>query len=54
MRWPPTGAYGPTVPFGGRRAGYGVEPDHAAVLAVPRLAARHAADQTRDDRPAYG
>lgn len=41
---------GPTVPFGGRRTGYGVEPDHAVVLAVPRFAARHAADHTRDDR----
>ncbi|MGW4349006.1 hypothetical protein ACWEL8_28590 [Streptomyces sp. NPDC004690] len=42
--------HGPTVPFGGRRTGYGVEPDHAVVLAVPRFAARHAADHTRDDR----
>ncbi|MFF7858778.1 hypothetical protein [Streptomyces sp. NPDC007904] len=42
--------YGPTVPLGGRRAGYGVEPDHAVVLAVPRFAARHAADHTRGDR----
>jgi hypothetical protein len=38
------------LPFGGRRIGYGVEPDHAVVLAVPRFAARHAADHTRDDR----
>ncbi|MBX9366017.1 hypothetical protein [Streptomyces sp. WAC04114] len=38
--------HGPTVPFGGRRTGYGVEPDHAVVLAVPRFAADH----TRDDR----
>ncbi|MFJ8158806.1 hypothetical protein [Streptomyces sp. NPDC094468] len=42
--------HGPAVPFGGRRTGYGVEPDHAVVLAVPRFAARHAADHTRDDR----
>jgi hypothetical protein len=42
--------HGPSVPFGGRRTGYGVEPDHAVVLAVPRFAARHAADHTRDDR----
>ncbi|MBP2055972.1 hypothetical protein J2Z21_008989 [Streptomyces griseochromogenes] len=42
--------HGPTVPFGGRRTSYGVEPDHAVVLAVPRFAARHAADHTRDDR----
>lgn len=42
--------HGPTVPFGGRRAGDGVEPAHAVVLAVPRFAARHAADHTRDDR----
>ncbi|MFD0449436.1 hypothetical protein ACFQ10_54970 [Streptomyces indonesiensis] len=42
--------HGPTVPFGGRRTGYGIEPDHAVVLTVPRFAARHAADHTRDDR----
>ncbi|MFH9044317.1 hypothetical protein ACH4FA_33975 [Streptomyces sp. NPDC017966] len=42
--------HGPTVPFGARRTGYGIEPDHAVVLAVPRFAARHAADHTRDDR----
>ncbi|MFI7296912.1 hypothetical protein [Streptomyces sp. NPDC050121] len=42
--------HGPTVPFGGRRNGYGIEPDHAVVLAVPRFAARHAAGHTRDDR----
>lgn len=42
--------HGPTVPFGGRRTGYGIEPDHAVVLAVPRFAARHATDHTRDDR----
>ncbi|MFD7957235.1 hypothetical protein ACFV4X_27560 [Streptomyces ardesiacus] len=41
--------HGPAVPFGGRRTGYGVEPDHAVVLAVPRFAARHAAEHTRDD-----
>lgn len=29
-----------TATGGGRRAGYGVEPDHAVVLAVPRFAAR--------------
>ncbi|MEW2290549.1 hypothetical protein [Streptomyces sp. NPDC047841] len=40
--------HGPTVPFGGRRSGYGWEPDHAVVLAVPRFAARHAAEHTRD------
>ncbi|NEE23035.1 hypothetical protein G3M58_93370 [Streptomyces sp. SID7499] len=42
--------HGPAVPFGGRGIGYGVEPDHAVVLAVPRFAARHAAGHTRDDR----
>lgn len=42
--------HGPAVPFGGRRTGYGVEPDHAVLLAVPRFAARHAADHTRGDR----
>ncbi|MFF5826044.1 hypothetical protein ACFY8Q_31615 [[Kitasatospora] papulosa] len=42
--------YGPTVPFGSRRAGYGIEPDHAVVLAVPGFAARHAADHTGDDQ----
>ncbi|MFF8931487.1 hypothetical protein ACF1AO_29945 [Streptomyces longwoodensis] len=42
--------HGPAVPFGGRRNGYGVEPDHAVVLAVPRFAAQHAADHTRDHR----
>jgi hypothetical protein len=42
--------HGPTVPFGGRRTGYGVEPDHAVVLAVPRFAAGHSAEHTRDDR----
>ncbi|WP_093895604.1 hypothetical protein [Streptomyces sp. Ncost-T10-10d] len=42
--------YGPTVPFGSRRAGYSIEPDHAVVLAVPGFAARHAADHTRDDQ----
>ncbi|KDN72962.1 hypothetical protein DF19_07215 [Streptomyces olindensis] len=42
--------HGPAVPFGGRLAGYGIEPDHAVVLAVPRFATRHAADHTRDDR----
>ncbi|MGW5482936.1 hypothetical protein [Streptomyces sp. NPDC004008] len=40
--------HGPTVPFGGRRNGYGWEPDHAVVLAVPRFAAQHAAEHTRD------
>ncbi|WP_324790402.1 hypothetical protein [Streptomyces sp. H51] len=44
------GQHGPAVPFGGRRTGYGFEPDHAVVLAVPRFAARHAADHTRGDR----
>lgn len=38
------------VAFGGRRTGYGIGPDHAVVLAVPRFAARHAADHIRDDR----
>ncbi|MFG2683959.1 hypothetical protein [Streptomyces sp. NPDC048392] len=42
--------HGPAVPFGGRRVGYGVEPGHAVVLAVPRFAARHAAGHTLDDR----
>ncbi|MFD7704151.1 hypothetical protein [Streptomyces caelestis] len=42
--------HGPTVPFGARRVGYNIEPDHAVVLAVPRFAARHAVDHTRDDR----
>ncbi|MET8583594.1 hypothetical protein ABZX39_22390 [Streptomyces collinus] len=39
--------HGPTVPFGGRRTGYGWEPDHAVVLAVLRFAAEHAAGHTR-------
>ncbi|MFE2101662.1 hypothetical protein [Streptomyces sp. NPDC059468] len=42
--------HGPAVPFGGRRTGYGWEPDHAVVLAVPRFAARHAAEHTREQR----
>ncbi|MFJ3189641.1 hypothetical protein [Streptomyces halstedii] len=40
---------GPTVPFGSRRAGYGTEPEHAVVLAVPRFAALHAAEHTRKE-----
>ncbi|MFE7049865.1 hypothetical protein ACFVAM_16055 [Streptomyces californicus] len=40
---------GPTVPFGSRRAGYGTEPEHAVVLAVPRFAALHATEHTREE-----
>ncbi|MCZ1011923.1 hypothetical protein [Streptomyces lydicus] len=36
--------HGSTVPFGSHRTGYGWEPDHAVVLAVPGFAARHAAE----------
>ncbi|MFE2536284.1 hypothetical protein [Streptomyces sp. NPDC059371] len=47
--WPSTSS-GPTVPFGGRRTSYGWEPDHAVVLALPRFAARHAAEHIREHR----
>ncbi|WGD45130.1 hypothetical protein [Streptomyces cathayae] len=40
--------HGPCVPFGGRLTGYGWEPEHAVVLAVPRFAARHAGEHTRE------
>lgn len=40
--------HGPVVPLGGRRHGYGQEPNHAVVLAVPQFAARHADEHTRD------
>jgi len=42
--------HGPAVPFGGRRTGYGQEPDHAVVLSVPRFAAQHAAEHTRSEK----
>ncbi|MBT2459997.1 hypothetical protein [Streptomyces sp. ISL-86] len=41
--------HGPAVPFGGRRTGYGWEPDHAVVLAVPRFAGEHAVKHTRGE-----
>ncbi|MCX4538982.1 hypothetical protein OHA79_44735 (plasmid) [Streptomyces sp. NBC_00841] len=41
--------HGPVMPFGARRHRYGPEPEHAVVLSVPRFAAQHAAEHTRDD-----